>query len=78
MMDYLLRGEDNEAFNLMKNDSYEGMQILNQALYQCILEGQVAIEEAEKVSPDVSELERLMRTGGFDVSQSPREWQSSS
>ncbi|TAF52442.1 MAG: PilT/PilU family type 4a pilus ATPase [Oscillatoriales cyanobacterium] len=78
MMDYLLRGEDNEAFNLMKNDTYEGMQILNQALYQCILEGQVAIEEAEKVSPDVSELERLMRTGGFDVSQSPRDWQSSS
>jgi twitching motility protein PilT len=78
MMDYLQRGEDDEAFNLMKNDSYEGMQILNQALYRCILEGQVAIEEAEKVSPDVSELERLMRTGGFDVSQSPREWQSSS
>ncbi len=78
MMDYLLRGDDDEAFNLMKNDSYEGMQILNQALYQCILDGQVAIEEGEKVSPDVSELERLMRTGGFDVSQSPREWQSSS
>lgn len=78
MMDYLLRGDDDEAFNLMKNDSYEGMQILNQALYRCILDGQVAIEEGEKVSPDVSELERLMRTGGFDVSQSPREWQSSS
>jgi len=78
MMDYLLRGQDDEAFALMKMGRYEGMQILNQALYQCILEGQVAIEEAEKTSPDFSELERLMRTGGFDVSQSPREWQASS
>jgi len=77
MMDYLMRGEEDEAFRLMKDDTYNGMQIVNQALYERVLDGQITIEVAEKVSPDIGELERLMRTGGFDSSQSPREWQSS-
>ncbi|MGD1900897.1 MAG: type IV pilus twitching motility protein PilT [Geitlerinemataceae cyanobacterium] len=76
MKDYLIRGEEDEAFRLMKDDTYGGMQVMNQALYERVLDGQITIEEAEKVSPDVGELERLMRTGGFDASQSPRDWQS--
>jgi twitching motility protein PilT len=74
MQDYLLKGEEDEAFHLMKTDTAEGMQIMNQALYQAILEGRVTIEDAQKASPDPSELDRLMRTGGFDSSNSPRDW----
>ena len=74
MQDYLLKGEEDEAFHLMKTDTAEGMQIINQALYQAILEGRVTIEDAQKASPDPSELDRLMRTGGFDSSNSPRDW----
>ena len=74
MQDYLLKGEEDEAFHLMKTDTAEGMQIMNQALYQAILEGRVTIEDAQKASPDPGELDRLMRTGGFDSSNSPRDW----
>ncbi|MDY6939629.1 MAG: type IV pilus twitching motility protein PilT [Cyanobacteriota bacterium] len=74
MQDFLLKGDDDEAFHLMKTDSVEGMQVMNQALYREILEGRITIEDGEKASPDPSELNRLMRTGGYDSSQSPRDW----
>ncbi|OAB62178.1 type IV pili twitching motility protein PilT [Leptolyngbya valderiana BDU 20041] len=74
MKDFLMRGEEDEAFHLMKTDTMEGMQILNQALYKEILDGRITIEDAQKVSPDPGELDRLMRTGGYDASSSPREW----
>lgn len=74
MQDYLLKGEEDEAFQLMKTDKYEGMQIINHALYHKILEGRITIEEAHKVSPDIGELDRLIRTGGYDPSDNPREW----
>lgn len=75
MKDYLIRGEEDEAFHLMKTDQIEGMQVLNQALYREILDGRITIEDAHQISPDPGELERLMRTGGYDASSSPREWQ---
>lgn len=74
MQDYLLKGNDDDALHLMKTDQVEGMQLMNQALYKEILEGRITIEDAEKASPDSSELDRLMRTGGYDAAQSPREW----
>ncbi|MBO9999568.1 MAG: PilT/PilU family type 4a pilus ATPase [Cyanobacteria bacterium SID2] len=74
MKDFLIKGMEDEAFALMKTDTMEGMQILNQALYKEILDGSITIEDAQKVSPDPSELDRLMRTGGYDASSSPREW----
>lgn len=67
MHDYLLKGDEESAFRLMETDTYEGMQILNQALYSLILEGKVTIEEAEKASPEASDLDRRLRTGGYDA-----------
>lgn len=67
MHDYLMKGADDEAFRLMENDTYEGMQIINQALYKLVLEGRVTIEEAAKTSPESSDLDRRLRTGGYDA-----------
>ncbi|MEG4109738.1 PilT/PilU family type 4a pilus ATPase [Microcoleus sp. S13_C5] len=67
MHDYLMKGADDEAFRLMEHDTYEGMQIINQGLYKLVLEGRVTIEEAAKTSPEPSDLDRRLRTGGYDV-----------
>ncbi|MEG4865567.1 MULTISPECIES: type IV pilus twitching motility protein PilT [unclassified Microcoleus] len=67
MHDYLMKGADDEAFRLMEHDTYEGMQIINQGLYKLVLEGRVTIEEAAKSSPEASDLDRRLRTGGYDV-----------
>ncbi|MEG4532472.1 PilT/PilU family type 4a pilus ATPase [Microcoleus sp. D2_18a_D3] len=67
MRDYLMKGADDEAFRLMEHDTYEGMQIINQGLYKLVLEGRVTIEEAAKTSPEASDLDRRLRTGGYDV-----------
>ncbi|MEG4809915.1 PilT/PilU family type 4a pilus ATPase [Microcoleus sp. F8-D3] len=67
MHDYLMKGADDEAFRLMEHDTYEGMQIINQGLYKLVLEGRVTIEEATKTSPEASDLDRRLRTGGYDV-----------
>ena len=67
MHDYLMKGMDDEAFRLMEHDTYEGMQIINQALYKLVLEGRVTIEEAAKTSPEASDLDRRLRTGGYDA-----------
>ncbi|MEG3897702.1 MULTISPECIES: PilT/PilU family type 4a pilus ATPase [unclassified Microcoleus] len=67
MHDYLMKGADDEAFRLMEHDTYEGMQIINQGLYKLVLEGRVTIEEATKTSPEASDLDRRLRTGGYDA-----------
>lgn len=67
MHDYLMKGDEDEAFRLMEHDTYEGMQIINQALYKVVLEGRVTIEAAAKASPDASDLDRRLRTGGYDA-----------
>jgi len=67
MHDYLMKGADDEAARLMEHDTYEGMQIINQGLYKLVLEGRVTIEEAAKISPEASDLDRRLRTGGYDV-----------
>ncbi|MGL5062371.1 MAG: type IV pilus twitching motility protein PilT [Microcoleus sp.] len=76
MHDYLLKGDDDEAFRLMEHDTYEGMQIINQALYKLVLEGRVTIEEAAKTSPEASDLDRRLRTGGYDAA-SARDFEGS-
>ncbi|MBD1830511.1 PilT/PilU family type 4a pilus ATPase [Microcoleus vaginatus GB1-A2] len=70
MHDYLMKGADDEASRLMEHDTYEGMQIINQALYKLVLEGRVTIEEAAKTSPEASDLDRRLRTGGYDPASS--------
>ncbi|MEP6489630.1 PilT/PilU family type 4a pilus ATPase [Microcoleus vaginatus GB2-A3] len=70
MHDYLMKGADDEALRLMEHDTYEGMQIINQGLYKLVLEGRVTIEEAAKTSPEASDLDRRLRTGGYDPASS--------
>jgi twitching motility protein PilT len=74
MRDYLFKGLEEEAFRLMEMDTFEGMQIMNDAIYQQLLMGRFTIEEARKASPDPSDLERRIRTGGMDNKSSAREW----
>ena len=77
MHDYLMKGADDEAFRLMETDTYEGMQIINQGLYKLVLEGRVALEEAAKTSPEASDLDRRLRTGGYDATSSARDFEGS-
>ncbi|MDJ0733860.1 MAG: PilT/PilU family type 4a pilus ATPase [Nostocaceae cyanobacterium] len=70
MQDYLLKGEETEAFQLMEENSNEGMQIMNQALCQLMLSGIISIEDAVNASPDVGDLRRRTRNDGLDPSQS--------
>ena len=73
MQDYLLKGDDLEALRLMESD-IEGMQVMNQAIYQHLSAGSVTMEQARKVSPDIGQLERMIRTGGIADRSSSREW----
>jgi twitching motility protein PilT len=74
MQDYLYKGDEDGAFHLMRLGSMDGMQIMNQAIYEQINLNRIDFEEAKKYSPDASELDRFMRTGGFDAAASPRDW----
>jgi twitching motility protein PilT len=72
MQDFLLKGEEIEAFQLMENSTNEGMQIMNQALCQLMLSGQISIEDAVNVSPDIGDLRRRARNDGINPSHSSR------
>ncbi len=70
MQDYLLKGEETEAFQLMEESTNEGMQVMNQALCQLMLAGVVSIEDAVNASPDVGDLRRRARNDGLNPSHS--------
>jgi twitching motility protein PilT len=72
MQDCLLKGEDSEAYELMETSTFDGMQIMNQALCELMLTGQISIDEAVNASPDVGDLRRRARNNGFNPSQSTR------
>lgn len=72
--DYLMKGEEDEVIRMMETDTYEGMQVMNQAIYDQLLMGRFTIEEARKASPDPGDLERRIRTGGLDAKSSPKDW----
>ena len=74
MQDYLLKNEEEEAFHLMETDSLEGMQVMNQVIYQHLITGKITTDVGIKASPDAHELERRLRTGGINTASSPREW----
>lgn len=74
MQDYLLKGNDEEAYRLMLDDTFDGMQVMNQALYDQMLEGRITLEAALSASPDPNDLDRRIRTGGIDASNSARTW----
>ena len=70
MQDYLLKGNETEAFELMEMGSNEGMQVMNQVLCDLVLLGKISPDEAVKVSPDPGDLRRRVRNEGFDPSRS--------
>jgi twitching motility protein PilT len=72
MQDCLLKGEDSEAYELMETSTFEGMQVMNQALCELMLTGQISIDEAVNASPDVGDLRRRARNNGFNPNQSTR------
>ncbi len=75
MRDYLMKGEDDNAFLLMQSDTHEGMQTMNQGLYRTLMKAIITEEDAKKASPDPNELDRLIRTGGYESHNSPREFE---
>jgi twitching motility protein PilT len=70
MSDYLLKGNDTDAFQLMETDTNEGMQVMNQALCELILLGKITPEDAVKASPDMGDLRRRVRNEGYDPGRS--------
>jgi twitching motility protein PilT len=72
MQDYLLQGEDTEAYQLMEVSINEGMQVMNYALCELILSGQISIEDAIKVSPDIGDLRRRALNDGLHPAHSTR------
>lgn len=66
MRDYLLKGDEESALHLMESDTYEGMQLINQALFEQVVAARVTMEEAEKSSPDPNDLDRRFRMAGID------------
>ncbi|MGA7937283.1 MAG: PilT/PilU family type 4a pilus ATPase [Kovacikia sp.] len=66
MQDYLLKGEDAEAFQLMETDTSEGMQVMNQALCDLVLLGKISPDDAVRASTDAGDLRRRVRNEGFD------------
>ncbi|MGL5133952.1 MAG: type IV pilus twitching motility protein PilT [Planktothrix sp.] len=66
MRDYLLKGDEENALQLMESDTYEGMQLINQALFEQVIAARVTMEEAEKTSPDPTDLDRRFRIAGID------------
>lgn len=74
MQDYLLKGQDEDALLLMEIDTREGMQTINQSLYELWKTGRITPEDAEKASPEPNEFDRLVRTGGFSAHVSARDF----
>jgi twitching motility protein PilT len=70
MADYLLKGNESEAFQLMETGANEGMQVMNQVLCDLVLLGKISPDEAVKASPDAGDLRRRIRNEGYDPSRS--------
>ncbi|MGV0028866.1 type IV pilus twitching motility protein PilT [Phormidesmis priestleyi] len=70
MQDYLLKGQETDAFQLMETDTNEGMQVMNQALCELILLGRISPDDAVKASPDAGDLRRRVRNEGYDPGRS--------
>jgi len=72
MADYLLKGEEAEAYQLMEDSPGEGMQVINQTLCKMMLTGEISIKDAVNSSPDVGDLRRRARNEGLNPSHSTR------
>lgn len=74
MQDYLMKGNEEEAYHLLENGIDEGMQVMNQALCDLLLMGKISGDEALRVSPDVGDLRRRVRNEGTDPARASREF----
>ena len=70
MQDYLLKGQETDAFQLMETDTSDGMQIMNQALCDLVLLGKISPDDAVRASSDPGDLRRRVRNEGYDPSRS--------
>ena len=70
MQDYLLKGQETDAFQLMETDTNQGMQVMNQALCDLVLLGKISPDDAVRASPDAGDLRRRVRNEGFDPARS--------
>lgn len=70
MQDYLLKGQDSDAFQLMETDTHSGMQVMNQALCELVLLGKISPDDAVRASSDPGDLRRRVRNEGYDPSRS--------
>lgn len=70
IQDYLLKGNETDAFQLMEMSTSEGMQVMNQALCELILLGRISPDDAVKASPDLGDLRRRVRNEGHDPGRS--------
>ncbi|BAY07668.1 type IV pilus twitching motility protein PilT [Calothrix sp. NIES-2098] len=68
MQDYLLKGEETAAYELMEASSKDGMKVMNDALCELMLNGQISIEDAFNNTPDIGDLRRRSRNEGLDPS----------
>jgi twitching motility protein PilT len=70
MADYLMKGHDTDAFELMETNTNEGMQVMNQALCDLVLLGKISPDDAVRASADPGDLRRRVRNEGFDPGRS--------
>jgi len=70
MQDYLLKGQETDAFQLMETDTNQGMQVMNQALCDLVLLGKISPDDEVIASPDAGDLRRRVRNEGFDPARS--------
>jgi twitching motility protein PilT len=77
MQDYLLKGLDNEALELMETGANDGMQVMNQSLCDLLMIGKISPDHAVTASPDPGDLRRRVRNEGYDPARSSnREFKS--
>lgn len=70
MQDFLMKGQEGDAYQLMETDTNQGMQVMNQALCDLVLLGKISPDDAVRVSTDPGDLRRRVRNEGFDPARS--------
>lgn len=70
--DYIDRGIYDELAQLIPNSTYEGMQTMNQVLFDLVREGTISPEVAEKYSPVPNEMAQMLRGRVGNADQAAR------
>ena len=59
--DYIIRGQNDEIHELMKDGEFDGMITTNQALFNLYQEGRITEETALELSPTPNEIAMMLR-----------------